>query len=154
MGRKERIERINREGRRMSTITLIFHQAVAEAAGLSGTDHKYLDLIMENGNMTAGELADATGLTTGAVTKIIDRLEKQDLVERKRDDDDRRKVFVIPKHENAYKKLAPVFQSLVDGFEAFYDQYTDEELAVVERYLQESSEFFQTKTEELKRQDF
>lgn len=153
MRRKELIQRINQEGRRMSTITMIFHQAVAEAAGLSGTDHKYLDLIMENGEMTAGELAERTRLTTGAITGIVDRLEKQNLVKRRRDKDDRRKVFIVPQHENAYKKLAPVFQSLVDGFETFYNQFSDEELLTVEKYLKECSEFFKEKTDELK-QDF
>lgn len=150
MGREELIKRINREGRRMSTITMIFHQAVAEAAGLSGTDHKYLDLIMEKGEMTAGELAEVTGLTTGAVTGIIDRLEKQKLVKRRRDNKDRRKVFIIPQNEIAYKKLAPVFQSLVDGLDSFFEKFSDEELAVIEKYLRETSEFFQAKTVELK----
>jgi len=134
----------------MSTITMLFHQAVAEAAGLSGTDHKYLDLIMENGEMTAGELAEKTGLTTGAITGIVDRLEKQKLVKRRRDTDDRRKVFIVAQHENAFDKLTPVFQSLVDGFDLFYDQFSDEELAVIEKYLKDSSEFFREKTEELK----
>lgn len=153
MGREELIKRINREGRKMSTITMIFHQAVAETAGLSGADHKYLDLIMENGEMTAGELADMTGLTSGAITGIIDRLEKQNLVKRKRDANDRRKVFIIPQRENAYKKLAPVFQSLLDGFDLFYDQFTDDELAVVEKYLKETTEFFKEKTEELRNKE-
>jgi DNA-binding MarR family transcriptional regulator len=150
MGREELIQRINREGRRMSTITTIFHQAVAVAAGLSGTDHKYLDLIMENGEMTSGELAEKTGLTSGAITGIVDRLEKQKLVKRRRDTEDRRKVFIVAQHENAYKKLGPVFQSLVDGFNQFYDQFSDEELVVIEKYLRESSDFFKMKTEDLK----
>jgi DNA-binding MarR family transcriptional regulator len=151
MGRKELIQRINREGRKMSTTTLIFHQAVAEAAGLSGTDHKYLDLIMEKGEMTAGELAELTGLTTGAVTGIIDRLEKEKLVKRRRDKKDRRKVYIVPLNENAYKRLAPVFQSLMDGFDVFYKKFSDEELKIIEKYLRETTEFFQKKTEELKR---
>jgi hypothetical protein len=47
------------------------HEAIARKAGRSGTDHKYLGLIIQNGAMTAGELSKLTGLTTGAVTGVI-----------------------------------------------------------------------------------
>ena len=55
------------------------HEAIARKAGLPGTDHKYLGFIMEKGQMTAGELSELTGLTTGAVTGLIDRFEKRSL---------------------------------------------------------------------------
>lgn len=77
------LDEINAAGRKMSTATILFHQTVAEKAGISGTDHKYLDVLIQEGEMTAGRLAKLSGLTTGAVTGIIDRLEKQALVTRK-----------------------------------------------------------------------
>ncbi len=53
------------------------HEAIAKSAGLTGTDHKYLGLIIQHGEMTAGKLSKLTGLTTGAITGLIDRLEKR-----------------------------------------------------------------------------
>jgi DNA-binding MarR family transcriptional regulator len=63
--------------------SILMHEAIARKAGLSGTDHKYLGLIVQNGTVTAGELSTLTGLTTGAVTGVIDRLEKKKFVKRK-----------------------------------------------------------------------
>ena len=79
MRKEEIIEAINDKFREMSTETIMFHQAVADILGLHITDHKCLDFIYRFGAMPAGRLADLTGLTTGAVTGIIDRLEKADM---------------------------------------------------------------------------
>ncbi|MGI0036091.1 MAG: MarR family winged helix-turn-helix transcriptional regulator, partial [Nitrososphaera sp.] len=70
--REEAIQGINEKLREMSTETIMFHQAVADVLGLHITDHKCLDLIHRFGAMPAGRLAELTGLTTGAVTGIID----------------------------------------------------------------------------------
>ncbi len=70
------IQAINDKLRETSTETIMFHQAVADVLGLHITDHKCLDIIYRYGAMPAGRLAELTGLTTGAVTGIIDRLEK------------------------------------------------------------------------------
>src|SRR3989449_4832514 len=66
--RAELLAALNEAARRQSTATVLFHAAVAERLGLSATDHKYADLIARQGPMTAGELADRAGLTTGAIT--------------------------------------------------------------------------------------
>jgi DNA-binding MarR family transcriptional regulator len=55
--------------------SLQMHEAIARKSGLSSTDHKYLGFLVEKGQMTAGELTNLTGLTTGAVTGLIDRFE-------------------------------------------------------------------------------
>src|SRR5690625_7182278 len=103
-GREELIEELLSEGRRASTATIMFHQAIAEKAGISGTDHKYLDILFQEEAVTAGRLAELTGLTTGAVTGIIDRLEKKGLVKRERDPDDRRKVLVVLQTERSEER--------------------------------------------------
>ena len=74
MNREDIIQAINQKFREMSTETIMFHQTVADVLGLHITDHKGLDLIYQYGPMPAGRLAELTGLTTGAVTGIIDRL--------------------------------------------------------------------------------
>ncbi len=151
MSRHELIEEINAAGRKMSTVTVIFHQTIAEKAGLSGSDHKYLDLLFQEGAMTAGRLAELTGLTTGAVTGIIDRLEKQGMVKRESDPDDRRKVLVVPLMENAFKRLAPVFEPLREDLEAYFDPYSDEELEIIRKYLVDTVAFFSSKIQKLKK---
>jgi len=78
MNREDIIQAINQKFREMSTETIMFHQAVADVLGLYITDHKGLDFIYRYGPMPA----DLTGLTTGAVTGIIDRLEKAGYVRR------------------------------------------------------------------------
>src|SRR5690606_6880522 len=74
---------------------LDFHAAVAESVGLSLTDLRYLHLVTE-GPVTAGDLARRTGLTTGAVTRVIDRLQRAGFVRRAADPSDRRRVIVEP----------------------------------------------------------
>ena len=75
---EELIGKLAQKVQELSTATVLFHQNVAQKLGLNPTDHKCLDLIMRNENMTAGDLAQMTGLTTGAITGVIDRLEEKD----------------------------------------------------------------------------
>src|SRR3569832_1398193 len=101
--------------RRASGIGAIFSQAVADYAGISSSDLECLDFLNLEGRATAGRLAEVTGLTTGAITGVVDRLEKAGYVRRERDDHDRRKVFIatipesIPKigvhYENMHRAV-------------------------------------------------
>src|SRR6187402_1891375 len=95
-----RSENFRKISRQYSDSSILMHEAIARKAGLSGTDHKYLGLIIQDGEVTAGELSKMTGLTTGAVTGLIDRLEKKKLVKRQFDQDDRRKVILVPNVQN------------------------------------------------------
>src|SRR5205809_8022909 len=80
--------------RRSSAQGVIFGQTVANVAGISPSDLECLDFLNLEGPVTAGRLAEVTGLTTGAITGVVDRLEKAGLVRRERDADDRRKVDI------------------------------------------------------------
>lgn len=148
--RSQILAEIEAAGRKMSTFTVLFHQAIAEKAGLSGTDHKYLDILFQEGSMTAGQLAELAGLTTGAVTGLIDRLEKQGLVKRESAPDDRRKVIVVPQTEAAMQKLGPVFTRFQQQMDQFYESYSDEELEIVKRYLLDTVSFFSKQIKEMK----
>ncbi len=144
------IGEINRLGREMSTTTVVFHQAVAEKAGLSGADHKYVDVLFRNGSMTAGELAEHTGLTTGAVTGVIDRLEKAGLVRRERDPADRRKVLVVLDEKAARERISPAFRHMQQGLGRLYDGFSEQELQVVKRYLEGTIAFYQSQIKQLR----
>src|SRR6201993_754999 len=80
--------------RKASAQGTIFAAAVAERAGISSSDMDCMDFLNLEGRMTAGRLAELTGLTTGAITGVVDRMEKAGLVRRERDAEDRRKVYI------------------------------------------------------------
>lgn len=80
--------------REASGLGVVLSELVAEHLGLSPKDLECLDILVLRGPVTAGELAKATGLTTGAITGLIDRLEKAGFACRERSANDRRKVLV------------------------------------------------------------
>ena len=93
-GRKALVGALNRAAREASGLGVLFGEAVAARLGISHSDAECLDIIALGDGVTAGEIAAATGLTTGAVTGVIDRLEAAGLARRERDRADRRKVRV------------------------------------------------------------
>ncbi|MBO9728488.1 MAG: MarR family transcriptional regulator [Chitinophaga sp.] len=127
--------------REFSTSTVLMHQAIAQKAGLTGTDHKYIDLLFQHGSMTAGQLGELSGITTGAVTAMIDRLEKSKLVKREHSPDDRRKVLVVLDREEALKRIGPAFKVMQEDLETLYKDFTVSELVTVEKYLKAVVEF-------------
>jgi DNA-binding MarR family transcriptional regulator len=135
-------------GRELSTQTVLFHAAVAERLGLNPTDHKALDLICREETMTAGRLAELTGLTTGAVTGIVDRLEKAGFVQRMRPQSDRRQVLIQPIPENV-EKIHYLFESMGKAVMVLTEQYSDRELAVIHDYLTHSIQTVQAETAKL-----
>ncbi|WP_242696438.1 MarR family winged helix-turn-helix transcriptional regulator [Longitalea luteola] len=111
------------------------HEAVARKAGFSGTDHKYLGFFLQKGAMTAGELSALTGLTTGAVTGLIDRFEKKKLVKRKFAEDDRRKVIIEPNTKNIMALLEPLYKEFRNRSEKLIASFSKEELKTIETYF-------------------
>lgn len=122
---------LNRE---LSTMMVLFHSRIAEQMGLSGTDHKCLELVLRSEEpITAGRIAQLSGLSTGAVTGVIDRLERRGLVRRVRDPHDRRKVL-IEVADFDESQFAHIFQDAVDMTERVLARFTPEEWDVIERY--------------------
>ena len=149
MRKEEIIEDINDKFREMSTETIMFHQAVADILGLHITDHKCLDFIYRFGAMPAGRLADLTGLTTGAVTGIIDRLEKAGYVRRISDPKDRRRTIVEPtRNKKLERKLELIFIPLRKRMHKILSSYSDSELAFL---LNTTTEMLEQTREESKK---
>jgi DNA-binding MarR family transcriptional regulator len=132
--------------RAYSDSSILMHEAIARKAGLSGTDHKYLGLIIDKGQMTAGELSAATGLTTGAVTGLIDRLEKKKLVKRQFDKEDRRKVIIVANTANAMKLLEPIFSKLQERTVALIESFSERDMKVITNYFQSAIEIMEDVT--------
>ena len=128
---------IHRAGRRLSCETIMFHQSVADRLGLNVTDHKCLDYLLLNGPRTAGELAQMTSLTTGAITAVVDRLEKTGFVNRQPDPTDRRRVIVQPVYENL-TQIGSLFDDLATRMRTLAERYTKSELDVIIDFMNRS----------------
>lgn len=135
MGSKERSIHFRSISRNYSDASILMHEAIARKAGLSGTDHKYLGLILKKKEMTAGELSKLTGLTTGAVTGLIDRLEKKKLVQRQFVKDDRRKVIIVANIRNTTKVLEPLFKELQEKTARLMASFSEKEFQIIEKYF-------------------
>ena len=112
-----------------------FDQAIADHLGMNRTDMRCVDLIDQAGGMTAGELAKAAGLTTGAVTAVIDRLEKAGMATRVPDASDRRRVRieVTPK---LWELTGPLMVPFLEESQAILDDYSTEELERFTEFIQ------------------
>ena len=147
--REEIIQTIIEKRREMSTETIMFHQSVADVLGLHITDHKCLDLIRQYGAMPAGRIAELTGLTTGAVTGIIDRLEKAGYVRRANDPKDRRRTIVEPiRNKKWERKIEAIFIPFHERMHKLLSSYSDGELDFLLDVLTKSIE--QTREESIK----
>src|SRR5215218_7677617 len=86
-------------GFRLSTATVLFHAAIADRLGVGTTDVKCYSILRQTGPITAGELAERTSLTTGAITGVVDRLERAELVRSERDPRERRRIVLELVHD-------------------------------------------------------
>jgi DNA-binding MarR family transcriptional regulator len=143
------IKQIRKLNQAHSYTSLQMHEAIARKAGLSGTDHKYLGFLLERGQMTAGELANLTGLTTGAVTGLIDRLEKKKLVKRQVAAGDRRKVIIEPNTEKIMALFVPLYKEFRAKTEKLIASFSDKEIKIIETYLSKGIEIMNATTNKL-----
>lgn len=149
--KNELMDSMRDAGRNLSGVTVQFHHLVSEKIGLSGGDHKYLDILLQHGPMTAGKMSELSGLTTGAITAVIDRLERQNYIKRERDPDDRRKVIVVPNRELAMEQLGPIFKTLLEHMAIINSKFSLEELKTINTYLESSIEVFTKMIDGLKK---
>src|SRR5829696_4268599 len=148
---EETIQAIIQKHREMSTETIVFHQNVADVLGLHITDHKCLDLIRQYGAMPAGRLAELTGLTTGAITGIIDRLEKAGYVRRANDPKDRRRTIVEPTQNKKWeRKIEAIFIPFHERMHKLLSSYSDSELAFLLDVLTKSIELTREESKKLR----
>ena len=117
--------------RRAGSLMQLMGQAAADRIGINATDLNCLNLLSFSGQMTAGQLARATGLTTASITAVIDRLEEAGFVRRERDAADRRRVVVRLVTERAVREVASVFLPLVQAWQQLAERYTDDELRLI-----------------------
>jgi DNA-binding MarR family transcriptional regulator len=122
--------RVIHGAREYSIGTVLFHQAVGQLLGVNVTDMKCLDIMTVKGSASPSELAEHTGLSTGATTAMLDRLENAKLIERRPHPTDRRVTLVVLSQE-AMRKLPAMFESLAKAMETLILGYSEKELKVL-----------------------
>lgn len=133
-------ESVGRLLRRHSTAAVLFHHAVAERLGLGPTDHKCLDVLRERGPMIGRELAAITGLTSGAITGVVARLERAGYVRREPDPGDQRKQILHAAPERA-RDLEAVFGPIREDAASLLAGFDAQELAAIAAFLTRATEF-------------
>lgn len=125
--------------REISGLGVLHSQALAARLGISGSDLECFDYVLMRGPMTAGELARATGLTTGAITGIVDRLERAALVRRKQDPSDRRKVVVeVP--PAVQRRVTPLGEPMQKAMLTVLNKYDNDELQLLLDFVRSARE--------------
>jgi DNA-binding MarR family transcriptional regulator len=130
------------ELRQFQGLSASFFRAAAAQAGITVTDMQVIDLLESAGPATAGQLADLTGLTTGAITGMLNRLEEAGFVRRERDPNDGRRVIVrLAKDKDEMNRVGLIFASLEKAWNELATHYDDEQTtAILLEFLKRSNE--------------
>jgi DNA-binding MarR family transcriptional regulator len=134
-------------GREFATALVVFHEAVGRLVGLSSVERKCIDVLQRLGPVTAGAIAQHTGLTTGAVTGLVDRLENAGYVERERDPRDRRKVVVrLLPNEQMDALMATAFGPFIEDMTNLTASYNEAELRAITDWIRRTTDVLITNT--------
>ena len=132
--RRQLLHALEQAVRKVGAQSVLISDLVAARVGLNSTDLECLDLLYLSGATTPGALARHTGLTTGATTAVVDRLERAGFVRRRRDGGDRRRVLVEVVPAGA-SRIQPLYERLGTRMAELNTQYTDDQLATIVDYL-------------------
>jgi DNA-binding MarR family transcriptional regulator len=132
--RADLLKQLDETLRKVSAQSVLLSDTVAKIVGLNSTDLECLDLLEIAGPTTAGRLAEHVGLTTGAMTAVIDRLERAGFARRHRDPEDRRCVRVEALSRN-FRNVAGLYRRLAESTARLHEEYDDRQLALVVEYL-------------------
>ncbi|MFD4830035.1 MarR family winged helix-turn-helix transcriptional regulator [Streptomyces uncialis] len=148
--RAELLAAVTVAARRHHAAYTLFSQALADRLGLHPTDLQCVSLLgLDPRPRTTGEIAKLTGLTSGSATRLVDRLERAGLAGRSPDPHDRRKTLVSLTTRRA-SEVDAAWDTPAKAFAAALDDFTDGELAVVERYLRRTTQVGDAQAERLR----
>jgi len=132
--RAELLRNLDETLRKVGAQSVLLSDTVAKLVGANPTDLECLDLLGLGGPTTAGKLAAHTGLTTGAMTAVIDRLERAGFARRLRSTEDRRSVLVEAMPERL-RQIAALYEPIAAAVARLNEEYGDRQLAVIVDYL-------------------
>jgi DNA-binding MarR family transcriptional regulator len=139
-GREELVRELMREVRRLNGLGASFFRAVAGRVEVNATDVQVVDILESAGPMTAGRIAEFTGLTTGATAQMLGRLERDGIVRRERDPEDGRRVLVrLAGGGDAMEKIRPPFDSVGRAWEELTSGYDEGQLALILEFLERAN---------------
>ncbi|MGH3429051.1 MAG: MarR family winged helix-turn-helix transcriptional regulator [Mycobacteriales bacterium] len=134
---RERLETTLHEAMRIQTMrTVLFTQAIASRLGMNPIDLQCLNLLVLHGPVTPSRLAEAMSMTKGgAITAVIDRLEKAGYLQRRRDTQDRRQVLLYASEGEPMQRLLVHFTPIGEAVTALLADYTDDQLRLITEFI-------------------
>jgi DNA-binding MarR family transcriptional regulator len=148
--RHELLGRLALAIRTSQNVSEAYDDRVAEILGINRTDLRCLDVLEQRGPMTAGQLADAMHLSTGAVTTLLDRLERVGYARRVRDTEDRRRVLVELAPE-VRERSNEFYEPLFEGTVRLLEGRSDRELERMIDFLEQGTAMAEQELEKLER---
>ncbi|WP_209860541.1 MarR family winged helix-turn-helix transcriptional regulator [Paenibacillus shirakamiensis] len=134
--------------RGLGSRTILYQQNVAASLGLYNNDFISVDILRETGPITAGELSKKTGLATGTITALVDRLEKIGYVRREHDPSDRRRVIIVPQYEHK-EEISNTYSPLHQAMLSLASSYTEDELELITQFLGKASGILEEQIQQL-----
>jgi len=128
-------EQVFTEFRRVIANVVLYNDQVSQQTGISASESQFMHLLALNGPMTPSELGAQSGLTSGSVTGVLDRLEKLSFIRRDRHPTDRRKVVVVLDEAKVAEAMGQYYAEQGQALANVIDTFTAAELATVLRFL-------------------
>lgn len=122
--------------RNFNTSAVLSANSIAQRIGMGVNELRSAELLVRMGPMSAGKLAELTGLTTGAITGIVDRLEKAGWAKRVPDPNDRRRIFIHPGPQDT-KTVAGLYDDYMSALMKLLNKYSDSELFLISEFIDE-----------------
>lgn len=138
MTKADLIEKVILGARQYGISNVLFRNKVGEQLGVNVTDMECLGLLFHKGVATPSELARQTGLSSGATTAMLDRLQKSGLIERRPNPDDRRGTLIVLL-KSGVEKVSPLFASARQAQQELVSGYTEAELKVLADFFERST---------------
>lgn len=136
--------------RDLSFAVIAFHEALARRSGMSAVERKVFSLLAMEGSATPSHIAKESGLTTGAITGIVDRLERAGLAKREPNPNDRRSLIVKPLQvQKVHDAHLPAFQSLTKAMNDMRAHFSPDDLKKIHAYLSETIAVLRAETAKL-----
>ena len=130
----ELVREVTLSAREYGISTVLYRHVVGEMLGVNVTDMECLALIFFKGLATPSEISRYTGLTSGATTAMLDRLERAHLIERRPNPDDRRSTLIVLTNERT-DEIGALFASAREAINRLTASYTERELEIIADYL-------------------
>ena len=146
--RRQLLDRLSLAIRASQNVSEAFDEYVAAATGINRTDMRCLDILGQRGPITAGHLAKAMHLSSGAITTLVDRLERAGYARRRRDTEDRRRVLVelVP---GMVERAMPYYEPLYHGTVRLLENHSDQEIELMIEFLEQGRKMVEQELERL-----